>query len=558
MNAMRNPDDTCDDTRRGGNRRHRMACSRALVLLALLALLTLGSLLGGCVVGPDYRKPLIAVPDQWAREENSVSAASPDLSRWWTRLHDRLLSQLIDEAVGGNLDVATAAARIREARAAYRQAGGARLPSLNGTASATRSGGEAAALQAATAGTAGTASNGASPVAGHPGKQLQAGFDASWELDLFGANRRAAEAAKYGMEAAQWNLRSTLLTLIGDVASEYVQARGYQARLALARETAASQEDTARLTRLRFEAGAATGLDAANAAGQAETTRSTIPTLETAYAQAVHGLSLLTGQPPEALMARMGKVEPIPIPALPVPVGVPAQILLARPDVRLAEREYARYTARVGQAEAARYPSVRLTGNVATSGTQFGDLIQRSSIGWSFGPSVTIPLFSGGRLEASTEIAQAQRDQYFIAYRASVLNALRDVENASVALSRETGRLRSLQASAASYGNAATLAHTRYQAGATGFLDVLTAERSLYSAQDSLIESQVWVARDYIALNKALGGGWDGQIDTSTPVVRDTGTGPHLERMPNQALLLPGDYQAYVETLKAVVLHVAK
>ncbi|WP_395065775.1 efflux transporter outer membrane subunit [Paraburkholderia silvatlantica] len=523
MNAMTNP----DDTRQGGNRRHGAACSRVLVLLAL------GSLLGGCVVGPDYRKPLIAVPDQWAREKNSDSAAPPDLSHWWTRLHDRMLSQLIDEAVGGNLDVATAAARIREARAVYRQAGGALLPSLNGTASATRSSGGAAALQA---GTAGTVSNTASPVAGNPGKLFQAGFDASWELDLFGANRRAVEAAKYGMEAAQWNLRSMLLTLIGDVASGYVQARGYQARLALARETAASQEDTARLTRLRFEVGAATGLDAANAAGQAETTRSMIPTLETAYAQAVHGLSLLTGQPPEALMARMDKVEPIPVPELPVPVGVPAQILLSRPDVRLAEREYARYTARVGQAEAARYPSVRLIGNVTTSGTQFGDLIQRSSIGWSFGPSITIPLFSGGRLEASTEIAQAQRDQYFIAYRASVLNALKDVENASVALSRETGRLQSLQASAASYGNAATLAHTLYQAGASGFLDVLIAERSLYSAQDSLIESQVLVARDYIALNKALGGGWDGQIDTSTPVVRDTDTGPHLERASNQAL----------------------
>ncbi|WP_175716705.1 efflux transporter outer membrane subunit [Burkholderia anthina] len=510
------------DARQPGARRYGAACSR------VLAPLVLGSLLGGCVVGPDYKKPLVAVPDQWAAAKHAASAAPPDLSHWWTRLHDPMLNQLVDEAVAGNLDVATAAARIREARAVYRQAGGARLPGLNGTASVTRSGGGAAGSQTAPAG---LASNAANPLAGNTGTIFQAGFDASWELDLFGANRRALEAAKYGMEAAQWNLRSVLLTLIGDVALEYVQARGYQARFDLARETAASQENTARLTRLRFDAGAASGLDAANATGQAETTRSMMPTLETAYAQAVHGLSVLTGEPPEALMARMKAVEPIPVPASPVPLGVPAQVLLARPDVRLAERQYAQSTARVGQAEAARYPSVRLIGNVTTSGMQFGDLMQRSSIGWSFGPSITIPFFNGGRLEAATEIARAQRDQYFIAYRASVLNALKDVENASVALSRENARMLSLQASAASYGNAATLAHTLYRAGATGFLDVLTAERSLYSAQDSLIESQVLVARNYIALNKALGGSWDERIDTHTPVVRDTGTGPHWNKV---------------------------
>ncbi|QGZ56870.1 efflux transporter outer membrane subunit [Paraburkholderia acidiphila] len=490
-------------------------------------------LLAGCAVGPDYRAPAMPVPDHWDQAHETNPAAQPELPQWWMQLNDPLLAALIDEAVVGNLNVATAAAKIREARATYRQAGGALFPKLTGSASATRSGSGSSAVSTATTSSTGSATSdgtGSTISLGTVGNTFQAGFDASWELDLFGANWRALEAAKYGLDAAQWSLRSTLLTLVGDVASYYVQARGYQARLALARNTVKSQEETARLTRVKFESGASSGLDAANAAGQAQTTRATIPTLQTSYAQAVHSLSVLTGQAPEELMGRMEKPEAVPVPKLPVPVGIPADVLLSRPDVRLAERQYAQYTAKVGQAEAARYPSVSLTGSLSTSGTQIGDLGMRSTIGWSFGPSLSIPLFNAGKLKAAVEIAQAQRDQYFIAYRSAVLTALKDVEDASVALSQETGRIDALQASVTSYQQAAILSHSLYAAGSTGFLDVLTADRSLYSAQDSLIQSRVLVTTDYIALNKALGGGWDGEVDTSKPEVVDTHTGPHLRQ----------------------------
>ncbi|MBB3258272.1 NodT family efflux transporter outer membrane factor (OMF) lipoprotein [Paraburkholderia bannensis] len=480
------------------------------------------TLLAGCAVGPDYRAPQAVTPAQW-RTIHAASASTPttlvdghaDLQQWWTRLNDPLLDALVNEAVAGNLDVATAAARVREARGVLREAGGALYPSLNATGGFTRFGAGSSAVTTGSTASTTTSTLGSSG----PTNLFQAGFDASWEIDIFGANRRALEAARDSYDAAQWDRRTALLTLIGDVTTRYVQARGYQARLALARETAASQQETARLTRVRYQAGATSGLDAANASGEAQSTLATIPALEASYAQTVHSLAVLTGRTPDALIERMdapaNATPPVPAPALPVPRGVPADTLLARPDVRAAERRYAQYTARVGQAEAARYPRVTLTGTLSTSGTQLGDLARHSSIGWSIGPSVTIPLFDAGRLKAAVDIADAQREQYLIAYRSAVLTALTDVENASVSLAREAERTQSLQLSADAYGEAAKLAHARYESGSTGFLDVLTADRSLYSAQDTLIQSRVSVTTDYIALNKALGGGWDGDTDAS-------------------------------------------
>jgi outer membrane protein TolC len=209
---------------------------------------------------------------------------------------------------------------------------------------------------------------------------------------------------------------------------------------------------------------------------------------------------------------------------------VPADILLARPDVRMAERQYAQATAKIGQAEAARYPGVSLTGDIATSGLRIGDLGRSSSIGWSFGPALTVPVFNAGQLAAAVEVAQAQRDRYFIAYRASVLTALEDVENAIVALAQERIRNGRLASSVERYREAATLSRSLYEAGSASFLDLLTAERSLYSAEESLIQSRVSIAASYIALNKALGGGWNGHVDASTPEVADARTGPRLRR----------------------------
>lgn len=471
-------------------------------------LLALTTALGGCVVvGPDVQKPAIALPMKWGASSGTKASKPPELAKWWTRLGDPMLDGLIDEAVAGNLDVANAKAKIREARASYRQTVGTLLPSANGSAGADRS-----------------------KTGGYISSQFQAGLDSSWELDLFGGNKRAVEAARYGMDAAEEDLRATLLTLIGDVATNYVSARGYQARITLAKRTAASQRETAAITRNKFEAGGATAADAATADGQASSTEAGIPSLEAAYAETVHRLSVLTGRAPSALVERMKAPKPVPAPRLPIPTGIPAEILTTRPDVRLAEAQYASATAKIGQAQAARYPSASLTGNIATNGAKLGDLGKGSTISWSFGPSLTVPIFNGGQLKAAVEVAEAQRDQSFIAYRAAVLTALEDVENAIVSLAQERIRSGKLASASASYGEANKVARALFQSGSSSFLDVLTAERSLYSAADSLIESRVAIATDYIALNKALGGGWSGAIDSSKPEIVDSRTGPHLAR----------------------------
>ncbi|PWJ94808.1 NodT family efflux transporter outer membrane factor (OMF) lipoprotein [Mesorhizobium loti] len=481
----------------------------------LLAPMLTAVLLAGCVVGPDYQAPMLAMPANWSGQKSMKPAQPAQLSRWWQRLRDPELNTLVDEAVAGNLDVATAKARIREARATYRQSAGTLLPSVDGSGSATRN------KSAETTSGSDATYN-----------EYQAGFDASWELDLFGGNRRGVEAARYGLDASQEELRSTLLTLVGDVASTYAQARGYQARIALARRSAVSQRQTAELTRTMAQAGTATAADVAKAMGQASSTEAAVPTLEASYTQAVHRLSVLTGRPPAALSDRLKRGAPIPTPRLPIPTGIPADILLSRPDVRMAERQYAQYTAKIGQAEAARYPSVSLTGDISTAALKLGDLGKNSSIGWSFGPTLSVPVFNAGQLQAAVEVAKAQRDQYFIAYRSSVLTALEDVENALVLLAQERIRIGKLASSAKSYGEAASLEGTLYKAGETSLLDVLDAQRSLYSAEDSLLQSRVLLATNYIALNKALGGGWDGAVNSAKPEIVEVKTGPRLASKP--------------------------
>jgi outer membrane protein, multidrug efflux system len=494
---------------RGGERSVRYL-SEAPLRIARLAALAL--LLSGCAVGPDYNGMLIELPDRWSNGGEDKRTAPPRiLAQWWRRMGDLLLDELIEEAMQGNLDVATAKARIREARALRRQAIGALFPSISDSGSATTNrSGEGDVASATTYG------------------QFQAGFDASWELDPFGGNRRAVEAATYNVQAADADLSATLLTLVGDIASTYADVRGYQARAALARRTAASQRETAGLTQKKADAGSATSVDVAKAVAQAASTEATIPSNETGYAQAVHRLGVLLGRDPTALAPRLARGTGIPSPRLPLPKGIPADVLTARPDVRKAERQLAQFTAKIGQAEAALYPDVSLSGSVTTTALKLGDLGKDSTIGWSLGPTLSVPIFNGGKLRAAVEIAQAQRDEYHIAWRSAVLSALEDVENAIVSLAQERARIRGLAEAARRYGEAARLSRSLYENGSTSFLDVLDAERSQFSAEDALLQSRVAVAKDYVALAKALGGGWNGAIDSTKLEIVDTNTGPHI------------------------------
>jgi NodT family efflux transporter outer membrane factor (OMF) lipoprotein len=473
--------------------------------ISRLAALALPLVLAACAVGPDYAPPEVALSAKWSNDGRRT--APPErlatLGEWWKGFGDPLLDRLIEEAVAGNLDVAVAQAKVREARATRREAIGGLLPQVDGAGSAKR---------VKTAGTGGSATS-----------QFQAGLDASWELDLFGGNARAVEAATRGTEAAEDDLHATLLTLVGDVATNYAEARGLQARIDLARRTAASQRRTADLTRSRFQAGSASAVDGAKADAQAASTEATIPDLRASYAQAVHRLSVLTGREPGALAASMAPVKPIPALRHALPTGIPADVLHLRPDVRAAERRLAQATASVGKAEAALYPSVSLTGQVSTTGVRLGDLGRASTVAWSWGPSVSVPIFQGGRLVAARDAAEAERDQSLAAWKSAVLTALEDVENALVGLAQERIKGHKLAEATARYRQAAELSRTLYVNGSASFLDVLDAERSLFSAEDSLLQSRIAVATDHVALAKALGGGWTRPVEVAK---RETADAP--------------------------------
>ncbi|MGX1324575.1 multidrug efflux system outer membrane protein [Bradyrhizobium sp. USDA 377] len=480
---------------------------------ACLALALTGSL-AGCAVGPDYAgPPRLDLPSHWSTETASRHGAGT-LDRWWLRLRDPLLNRLIEQAVEANPDVAKAKAVVREARATVQQTGAGLFPSVSGSASVTDNK---------------TSSGSASAVVDSAPYTLhQPSFDSSWELDLFGGTQRSIEAAVRGAQSAEEDLRDSLVTLIGDVAAYYVEARGYQARIALAQRTAVSQRDTEKLTRSKYEAGSGNAVDLAKATAQAASTEANVPTYQAALAADLHRLGILLGRPPDSVGSLMARPAPVPAPRMPLPIGLPADLLMSRPDVTSAERKLAQATAKIGAAEADRYPAVSLTGSVGTSAMRVGDLARYSSVSWSVGPSVTVPVFDAGKRLATVRIAEAQRDQAFATFHATLLTALEDVENALVSLSLERVRATKLTEAATNYREAAKLSRSLFETGSASFIDVLDAERSLYSAEDSLIQSKVAAAKDYIALAKALGGGWSDPVDVSTPIIVDSNTGPHV------------------------------
>lgn len=485
------------------------------------ALLVCGAaLLSSCSVGPDYQKPDIALPAKWGEgAANGQNAAAgqdrqAELAGWWKQLNDARLDSLINIAISENLDVAAAKARIREARALVLQTAGVLLPSLDASGSYARR----------------RAAGG--PTNDHYGS----GFDSSWELDIFGGNRRGVEAAQAGFAAAKEDLQAAMVTLIGDVAADYTEARRLQAQLSLTRQTARSQRQSADLIKRKFQAGAVSDLDANNAAGQAADMEANIPRLQAQLAIITHRLSVLLGRPPAAISSLIepagAKTGGIPQPPQRLPAAIPADILLSRPDVRAAERRLAQATATIGRREAQRYPSVTLTGNIATNTLRLGDLGKHSTIGWGFGPGLSLPLFRGGELAANVEIARAQRDQNFISYRAAVLSALEEVENALVSLRED--RLTALKKAEAAraYHVSLNLSRSLYESGNTGFLELLNAERSYYSSQSGALDARAATATAYISLMKALGGGWDGAVSYSKPEIRDQNTGPHWSQSP--------------------------
>lgn len=477
---------------------------------------TLGALvllmIAGCTVGPEYAPPQTEMPDQWGELSGEVDAQattdmdhtptneSVSLAEWWLAFDDPMLNSLVERAVHANLDLRAATARVRESRAQRGVVAADLYPAVDATASYSRSRNSDDSFPT---------SPGAS--AGEEADLYRAGFDATWEIDIFGGVRRSVEAADADIAVSIEDYRDVLVTLLAEIARNYVELRGSQQRIEIARANLESQRETLEITRARLEAGLISDFDVARAEAQVQLTESQIPSLQNAARQSIHALSVLLAMEPTALVDELSTNRAIPTGPPRVPVGLPSDLLRRRPDVRRAERQLAAATARIGVATADLFPRFSLTGSIGLESSHMSSLGNFSSRFWSIGPSVRWPILDFGRLRSNVDVQNAREQQAFAAYQQIVLNSLREVEDALVTLSTEQAREQRLASAVQSNQRAVELARQLYQHGLSDFISVLQAERDLYESEDALVQSRRTVTTSLVSLYKALGGGWDTQ-----------------------------------------------
>jgi NodT family efflux transporter outer membrane factor (OMF) lipoprotein len=463
-------------------------------------------LLSGCpAVGPDYEPPKIPVPQQWSETTAATNSQSAQPDKWWKTFNDPVLDNLISDAIASNLDLKLALERVKDARVLRTATIAAGLPSLTAKSNVSRRFNNSSSSASQSGGT-GSAIGGVGV-----GNQLinifQMGFDAQWELDFFGGVRRAVEAADATIDVEVENSRDVLVTLLGEVARNYIELRANQRLVAITRENLHAQQETQELTQIRQQSGLASMLEVTQAQALAATTEAQLPNYETAVKQSIHALSVLLGKEPGALAVRLDRQGLIPAVAANVITNLPSELLLRRPDIRRAERQLAVANASVGVATAELYPKVNLAAFIGLQNTTITDF---TPIGksWSAASSLTMPIFNWGKLNANIKSKKAQFEQTFLTYQSTVLSAFKEVEDALIAYSKEQERHKALAKAVEANQLAVQLADERYQKGLTAFLDVLTSQTALYQAQSLLVSSESALAGNLVALYKALGGGW--------------------------------------------------
>jgi multidrug efflux system outer membrane protein len=478
-------------------RRSAFRCAHGLAL-ALAA----GGAASCRAVGPEYEPPPIALPAHYqgasaedASASPSEAALSASLAQWWHGLDQAQLPLLIERALAANLELEATRARLRESRALLRVAGAALGPELSAHARYERQR---------------RSEIGSIPISSQREDDFfELGFDASWELDLFGGLERAREAALAEHEARAADAFAARLSVCAEVARQYVELCGAGERLALLRESIASQAEALELLAARTDAGLSGELDLVRAQAQLQDTRARAPELEAALALRTHALAVLLGQPPAAAPDWARSPAPIPAPRALPEAGLPSELLARRPDLLRAERELAAQSARIGVAQAELYPRVALNAGLGARESELGELGTGGARYWSIGPTLALPLFNGGALRAGVEAARARAEQAALAYRQLALVALREVEDAFAARAAQKQRADWLAQSAASAQRSLALASELYERGLEDYLAVLDARRASIDARDALAQSRVQFALEHIALCKALGGGWD-------------------------------------------------
>lgn len=447
--------------------------------------------LPACMVGPDYKKPETDLPARWSTSptEHTHNNETLDMAVWWHTFDDPILTRLIAMAQADNRDVYQAEARVIEARARRKLAGAELLPTSSMSMGASRT-------------------ETSSALRGVNTELYTHTLDANWEIDLFGKKRRALEAAEASKQAAQADLHDVLVSLCAEVALNYIDLRSYQTQLQITETNLAAQTETHQLTQWRWQAGLTTQLDVEQAKLTMENTRASIPSLKSSVEQAKHNLALLLGKEPSALQAMLDTGANIPVASAEIAVGIPADLLRRRPDVRRAERQLAAQTAQIGVAKAERYPDLTLSGSIGLKSLEYATLYTAGAKASQIAANAALRLLDFGRISSNIAIQTALREQALGLYQETLLTALRDVENALTAYIEEHKRLASLQAAVAAGQEALQLANLQYTAGLIDFQPVLESQRSLLSAQTAAAVSEAEIAANIIRLYKALGGGW--------------------------------------------------
>lgn len=453
-------------------------------------------MLNGCAVGPDYQMPATETPAKFAAADHAEFSGRDIELNWWKSIGDAQLSALVEQVLAHNYDLQVAQANLREARALYLESGLNLAPAISSHANYTESKRSMASM------------NNRSFVP----RELQLyslGFDAFWEADFFGRVRRSVEASSDEVDAQQASLRDISVSLIAEVARNYFELRGLQLQLQVAEQNAETQRQTLQITRVKAENGRGTQLDVARAQAQLDGTRASIPGLAAAIKRAIHRLSVLGGQMPDALSAQLSPSAPLPNEPGSVAIGSPADLLRRRPDIRMAERELAAATARIGVATADLFPRVTFVGNISLEAMTLSGIGAAGSEAYSVGPRISWPALDLGRIYARIKAADARAEASLARYQQIVLNALEETENALVSYSEQRKRRNLLASAAAASEQAHRLAQLRYQEGVADFLTVLDSEARLHQDQALLAQSETATASALVAIYKALGGGWE-------------------------------------------------
>lgn len=476
--------------------------------------------LSGCAAGPNYRMPKPDAPPAFAAitatgttASAPPAAAAPDLATWWRALDDPELDSLVERAIKSNPDLEIALTRLQQARTYEAVVLGHALPEVDASAAAGRGTG--------TDLTRGRAEQGlvsADNTTGLKHINTIAGFDAVWELDVFGKYRREIEAAHYDMQAAAAARNMVVTSLIVDVVRAYIDLRGFQVQAGILRSAGDILRESLRIVNIRYERGITNELDVALATRELDTLQAQIAPLDAQVNAVQYALAVLLGEYPENIIHELSNPNLIPSMPAPVAAGVPLDLLKRRPDIQQAERELAGATARIGVATADLFPQVALIGSIGSQGQGWGTAPSISKHIWSFGPAAVWPLLDFGALDAEVDIAHLAAHASLVNYRKTILNAVQEVDTALDSYTAQQDRLKNLGDAMVAGQRAVDLATARYNRGLTDFLNVVDAERQFYDLQEQYAAAQVAQGEQFVQLYKSLGGGWQGYQDV--PAIR--------------------------------------